>query len=142
MSSQDTARRILTSYTTWAIVGASPDQHRPAHFVPEYLQTRGYRVIPVNPNHAGESILGEHCYATLADIPEEAGVEVVDLFRRPHLVPAHVDEAIACGARAVWMQVGIVNHDAALAAERAGLEVVMDRCPKIEIPRLGIPKVA
>lgn len=134
---EDTIRRILTTYGTWAIVGASPERHKPAHFVPAFLQDRGYRIIPVNPQYAGEEILGQRCYASLTDIPPGAGVEVVDLFRRAHLVPAHVDEAIQIGAKAVWMQAGIVNDDAATAARRAGLDVVMDACPKIEIPMLG-----
>ena len=130
-------RELLTTCSTWAVVGASPDPSRPAHFVPSYMQARGFRIIPVNPSYAGDEILGERCYATLADVPEDVGVEVVDLFRRSHLVGPHIDEAIAVGARGVWMQVGIVNHEAALAAERAGLLVVMDRCPKMEIPMLG-----
>jgi len=133
----DAIRRILTSYTTWAVVGASPERHKPAHFVPAYLQQRGYRVIPVNPEFAGDEILGERCYATLLDIPATEGIEVVDLFRRSHHVAPHVDEAIKVGAKAVWMQAGIFNEDAARVARDAGLDVVMDACPKIEIPMLG-----
>jgi predicted CoA-binding protein len=133
---EDTIRRILTTYRTWAIVGASPDHARPAHFVPSFLQQRGYRIIPVNPNHAGDTILGERCYATLLDVPADEGIEVVDLFRRAPSIPPHVDEAIRIGAKAIWMQAGIVNDDAAATAEAAGLDVVMDACPKIEIPML------
>lgn len=130
-------RRILTTYRTWAVVGSSPDPRKPAHFVPAFLQQRGYRIVPVNPEHAGEEILGERCYATLLDVPESIGVEVVDLFRRAHLVPPHVDEAVKIGARAIWMQAGIVNDEAARVARDAGLDVVMDACPKTEIPMLG-----
>ena len=136
MTSQDTAHRILTSYATWAIVGCSPVEHKPAHFVPAFLQARGYRIIPVNPKFAGDEILGERCYASLADVPRADGVEVVDLFRRSHLVPPHVDEAIEIGAKAVWMQAGIVHEVAAQRARDAGLLVVMDRCPKVDIPSL------
>lgn len=132
----DTIRKILTTYRNWAVVGASPDRSRPAHFVPAYLQARGYRIIPVNPQYAGEKILDERCYPTLAEVPEVAEIEVVELFRRAHLVPPHVDEAIAIGAKAIWMQAGIVNEEAAAAARAAGLDVVMDACPKIEIPSL------
>ena len=133
---EDTIRRILTTYRTWAVVGASPDRNRPAHFVPAFLQQRGYRIIPVNPHYAGDEILGETCYATLLDVPADEGIEVVDLFRRAPFVPPHVDEAIQVGAKAVWMQAGIVNDAAARTAEAAGLDVVMDACPKIEIPML------
>ena len=134
--SEDTIRRILTTYRTWAVVGASPDRSRPAHFVPAFLQERGYRIIPVNPHYAGEEILGERCYATLLDVPTNEGIEVVELFRRAAFVPPHVEEAVKVGAKAIWMQVGIVNDDAAATAAGAGLDVVMDVCPKIEIPAL------
>ena len=136
MSTSDTIRRILTTRRTWAVVGASPDRMRPAHFVPAYLQQRGYRIIPVNPQYAGEEILGETCVARLADIPSWETIDVVDLFRRSPQVPPHVDEAIEAGAKAIWMQVGIVHEGAAQIARAAGLDVVMDRCPKIEIPSL------
>jgi uncharacterized protein len=133
---EDPIRKILTTYRTWAIVGANPDPSRPAHFVPAFLRQRGYRVIPVNPLHEGTEIFGERCYATLHDVPASEEIEVVDLFRRAHLVPEHVDEAIAVGAKAVWMQSGIVNEDAAATARAAGLDVVMNACPKVEIPSL------
>lgn len=136
LSPTETARRILTECATWAIIGASPDPGRPAHFVPEFLKQRGYRIVPVNPRYAGEEILGEACYPTLADVPEGIDIEVVDLFRRSPDVPPHVDEAIERGARAVWMQAGIVHAAAARRAEEAGLFVVMDRCPKVDIPSL------
>jgi predicted CoA-binding protein len=101
------------------------------------LKARGYRVVPVNP--AVDEVLGERCYATLTDIPPEQRVEVVDIFRRADEAGAHVDEAIEIGAQAVWMQLGVVDAAAAARARDAGLEVVMDRCPAIELPRLGIP---
>ena len=136
MPNADTARTILTEFATWAVVGASDDPARPGHYVPAFLQSRGYRIIPVNPEHAGREILGERCYATLDDVPTSEGIEVVELFRRSPFVPPHVDEAIAIGAKAVWMQVGVVHAEAARVAEDAGLLVVMDRCPKIDIPSL------
>jgi uncharacterized protein len=133
--SADDVRAILTSHRVWAVVGCSPDPGRPSHGVARFLQRRGYRVIPVNP--AADEILGQRCYARLADIPAEEGVEVVDLFRRSALAGAHVDEAIAIGARAVWMQLGVIDEDAAARARAVGLRVVMDRCPAIELPRLS-----
>jgi predicted CoA-binding protein len=123
---------ILTGLRTWAVVGCSPDPGRDSHRIAALLQRRGYRVIPVNP--AVEEVLGERCYATLADVPEP--VEVVDVFRRSDAAGAHVDEAIAIGARAVWMQLGVIDHAAAERARAAGLRVVMNRCPAIELPRL------
>ena len=126
----DTVRRILESYRTWAVVGCSPDEWRPSHRVARRLQGWGYRTIPVNPN--AEVILGERAYPDLGSIPEP--VEVVDIFRRA--AGAHVDEAIAVGARAVWMQLGVVDEAAAARARAAGLDVVMDRCPAVEYPRL------
>jgi uncharacterized protein len=134
--SDDFLRGILTSVRTIAVVGASPRPHRPSHGVMRYLQRRGYRVIPVNPFAAGDAILGEHCYPTLGDVPEP--VDMVDIFRRSELAGAAVDEAVAKGARAVWLQLGVVDRAAAARAEAHGLKVVMDRCPAIEIPRLGL----
>jgi predicted CoA-binding protein len=126
--------RILKGMRTWAVVGASPSPHRDSSRIAALLKERGYRVIPVNPNC--ESVLGERSYPTLRDVPVQ--VDVVDIFRRADQAGAHVDEAIAIGAKAVWMQLGVVDHDAAERARAAGLEVVMDRCPAIELPRLGI----
>ena len=117
---------------TWAVVGCSPDPRRDSHRIAGLLQRRGYRVIPVNP--ACDEILGERCYPALADVPEP--VEVVDIFRRSDAAGAHVDEAIAIGARAVWMQLGVMDGAAASRARAAGLLVVMNRCPAIELPRL------
>ncbi len=127
-------KEILEEASTFAVVGLSPRASRPSHRVARFLQARGYRVIPVNPTHAGETILGETVYGTLADIPEP--VDVVDIFRRSSKAGAHVDEAIAIGAKAVWMQLGVIDHEAAARAEAAGLHVAMDRCPAIEYPKL------
>ena len=125
---------ILTTRRTWAVVGCSPSPERDSHRVAGFLRSRGYRVIPVNP--AAQEILGERCYPSLADIPTEEGVEVVDVFRRSEEAGRHVDEAIAIGASAVWLQLGVVDEAAAERARAAGLEVVMDGCPAIELPRL------
>ena len=125
---------ILRSYQTWAVVGCSPDPARASNRVARFLQAHGYRVIPVHPG--AEEILGERCWPSLADIPPEEGVEVVDVFRRSDQAGTHVDEAIAIGARAVWLQLGVIDEAAAQRAREAGLDVVMDRCPAIELPRL------
>ena len=118
---------------TWAVVGCSPSPGRDSHRIAALLQQRGHRVIPVNPNC--DEVLGERAYARLEDIPER--VDVVDIFRRSDAAGAHVDEAIAIGAKAVWMQLDVIDEAAAERARAAGLEVVMDRCPAIEIPRLS-----
>lgn len=123
--------RILREYRTWAVVGCSPDPRRDSHRVAALLQRRGYQVIPVNPTC--DEVLGERCYPA---VPADRGVEVVDLFRRSSEVSAHVDEAIAVGAKAVWMQLGVIDWDAAERARAAGLRVVVDRCPAIELRRL------
>jgi predicted CoA-binding protein len=128
----DDVRTILTEYRRWAVVGCSPDPARASHRVARFLQKHGYRVIPVNP--AVSEVVGERCYPSLAEIPEP--VEVVDVFRRSSLAGAHVDEAIEAGARAVWLQLGVIDEAAAERARAAGLRVVMDRCPAIELPRL------
>ena len=129
-----TISHILRTYQTWAVVGCSPDPGRASNRVARFLQAHGYRVIPVRPGV--DEILGERCWPSLEDIPPEEGVEVVDIFRRSELAGRHVDEAIAVGANAVWLQLGVVDEDAAARARDAGLEVVMDRCPAIELPRL------
>jgi len=130
-------REILIGARTIAIVGASPRSERPSHRVMAYLQRHGYRAIPVNPNATGEKILGERCYASLADIPEP--IDMVDVFRRSELAGAAIDGAIAAGAEVVWTQLGVRDDAAAARAEAAGLKVVMNRCPAIEIPRLHLP---
>ena len=129
-------RDILTGVRTIAVVGASPRPGRPSHRVMAYLQRRGYRAIPVNPNAAGGTIHGETCYATLAEIPDP--IDMVDIFRKAETAGEVVDEAIAIGAKVVWMQLGVRDDDAAIRAEARGIKVVMNRCPAIEIPRLGL----
>jgi uncharacterized protein len=116
---------------TWAVVGCSPDPSRPSYGVARVLLERGYDVIPVNPN-AGE-VLGRTCHPTLADVPRR--VDVVDVFRRSDAAGAHVDEAIAMGARAVWLQLGVIDEAAVERARAAGLLAVMNRCPAIELRR-------
>src|ERR1700759_4702964 len=128
-------RRILESVRTIAMVGASSNWNRPSYFVMKYLQGKGYRVIPVNPGIAGQQLLGKEAYGSLPDSPEP--VDMVDVFRPARDAPAIVEDAIAIGAKVVWMQLGIRNDAAAAAAEKAGIEVVMNRCPKIEFGRLG-----
>jgi predicted CoA-binding protein len=129
-------RRVLTTTRTWAVVGCSPDPRRDSHRIARLLLDRGYEVIPVNPA-AGPEVLGRRCYPSLADVPAGAGIEVVDVFRRSDRAGVHVDEAIALGAKAVWLQLGVVDEAAAERARAAGLDVVMDRCPAIELPRLA-----
>ena len=132
-------RELLTDARTIALVGASDRPDRPSNYVMKFLQDHGYRVIPVNPQITGEHIHGEYVWRELAQIGEP--IDIVDIFRRPMAAGEAVDEAIAIGAKAVWMQIGVINREAAEGAEAAGLKVVMDRCPKIEIPRLGIAKI-
>ena len=131
----DDVRALLTQTRTWAVVGCSPDPRRDSHRIAALLQREGFRVIPVNPNVDGE-LLGERCYASVTGIPASEGVEVVDVFRRSDQAGAHVDEAIAIGATGVWLQLGVIDPAAAERARAAGLRVVMDRCPAIELPRL------
>jgi predicted CoA-binding protein len=129
-------RDILTTVRTIAVVGASPRRERPSHRVMAYLQRRGYRTIPVNPNAAGSALHGETCYTSLSEIPEP--IDLVDVFRRTEAAGGVVDEAIAIGAKVVWMQLGVRDDAAAARAEARGIKVVMNRCPAIEIPRLGL----
>jgi len=133
--SDDFVLDILKHNRIVAMVGASPNWNRPSYFAMKYLQGKGYRVIPVNPMALGQEILGEKVYARLADIPLK--VEIVDIFRRSELVPPIVDEAIAIGAKVIWMQLGVRHEAAAAKAEAAGLKVVMNRCMKIEFGRLS-----
>jgi hypothetical protein len=131
----DTIRHVLTAYKTWAVVGCSPDPWRDSHDIARLLLARGYDVVPINPT--ADEILGRRCHPTLEDA-RDAGhdIEVVDIFRRSDQAGVHVDEAIEIGARAVWMQLGVIDPGAAARAHDAGLAVVMDRCPKLELPRL------
>ena len=138
LNSEDTIRALLTSPGTWAVVGCSPSPMRDSHRIAALLQRRGNRILPVNPAAGGGEILGEPCHPSLTTLPPDAGVDVVDIFRRADAAGAHVDEAIEIGARAVWMQLGVIDQAAAERALAAGLDVVMDRCPAIEVGRLGL----
>lgn len=135
----DEIKALLEETRTIAMIGASDRPDRPSYGVMAYLQSRGYRVIPVNPQITGEHIHGEFVFRELSQIGEP--IDMVDIFRRSGAAGKAVDEAIAAGAKSVWLQIGVINHEAAARAEAAGLKVVMDRCPKIEIPRLGVAKV-
>ncbi len=127
--------RLLQFAKTIAMVGLSPDPMRPSHFAAIYMQSEGYDIIPVNPRLAGQKILGETVYASLLDIPKDRQVDIVDVFRKPADVPEVLDEAIQIGAPIFWMQLGIVNEEAAARARAAGMDVVMNRCVKIEHAR-------
>jgi predicted CoA-binding protein len=130
---------LLRNARTIAVVGASDRPDRPSYTVMKFLQDWGYRVLPVNPQITGEHVLGEFVWRELAQLG--IPIDIVDIFRRPEMAAEAVEQAIFVGAKAVWMQIGVINEEAAALAEAAGLKVVMDRCPKIEIPRLGLPKV-
>ena len=125
---------ILGQVRTIAIVGASPSWNRPSYFAMKYLQDKGYRTVPVNPRAAGETILGELCYAELRDVPQP--VDMVQVFRKSEEAGPIAEDAIAIGAKVLWLQLGVYNGAAAERAEAAGLQVVMNRCPKIEYMRL------
>lgn len=135
-------KALLESVRTFAVIGASPKAERPSYGVMEGLIAHGYRVVPINPGHGGGQILGQRVYVSLEDVP--APVDVVDIFRAPDValdaVRLAIDEKDRLGVRAVWMQIGVVNEEAARLAQEAGLMVVMDRCPKIEIARLGVSR--
>src|SRR5450759_4969005 len=132
-------RAVLERVRTIAMVGASSNWNRPSYFVMKYLQGKGYRVIPVNPGNAGQQLLGETVYAALRDIPLDlvGPIDMVDVFRPAAEAPGIVEDAIAIGAPVVWMQLGIRHDEAAARGEAAGLEIIMNRCPKIEFGRLG-----
>jgi predicted CoA-binding protein len=132
MNDIQTLRRILRENHTIAVVGLSADWFRPSYFAAKYMQQHGYRIVPVNPRY--QEILGERCYPSLRDIPGK--VDIVDCFRNSQDIPAIAEDAIAIGANVLWMQIGIINEAAAQRAGAAGLEVVMDRCVKIEHARL------
>lgn len=129
---------ILTTTHTIALVGASDNPERPSNRVMAWLLEQGYHVIPVSPKVAGKTLLGQQGYATLAEIPEK--VDMVEVFRNSDAVWRIAKEAIAIGAKTLWMQLGVINEQAAALARDAGLNVVMDKCPAIEIPRLGLTK--
>ena len=131
---------LLAETRTIAMVGASDRPDRPSYGVMRFLQQRGYRVLPVNPQITGEHVHGEYVWRELAQIGEP--IDMVDIFRRPAAAGDAVDEAIAAGAKSVWMQLGVINPEAAARAEAAGLKVVVDKCPVIEFRRLGLPDVA
>jgi hypothetical protein len=135
-NSPEQIREILESVRTIALVGASEKTNRPSHEVMENLQHHGYRVIPVNPRLAGQQVLGETVYPDLASLPEP--VDMADLFLAPERTDAVINQAIELGIPVVWLQIGVINEAGADRAEKAGLKVVMDRCPKQEIPKLGI----
>ena len=129
---------LLANARTIAMVGASDNPDRPSYRVMPFLQDRGYRVFPVNPKITGEHVHGEYVWRELAQIGEP--IDIVDIFRKSEFAGENVDQAIAVGAKAVWMQLGVIDANAAKRAEAAGLKVVMDRCLKIEIARLGIER--
>ena len=136
MALDPVAERVLRTYKRWAVVGLSPDRARDSHGVAHVLQRRGYEIVGVNPGAAGTEILGAPVYATLDEAAAAHAIEVVDIFRRSDQAGAHVDEAIAIGAKAVWLQLGVYDAEACERASAAGLEVVMDRCPKIDLSYL------
>ncbi len=132
-------KALLEGARTIALIGASDRPNRPSYGVMAQLQAHGYRVIPVNPQITGEHIHGEFVFRDLSQLGDQ--IDIVDIFRNSAAAGEAVDQAIAAGARAVWMQLGVINHDAAARAEAAGLQVVMDRCPAIDIPRLGVAPI-
>jgi predicted CoA-binding protein len=132
-------KALLEETRTIALIGASDRPGRPSNSVMAMLQRHGYRVLPVNPQITGEHVHGEYVWRDLSQIGEP--IDMIDIFRRPEAAGDAVDQAIAAGAKSVWMQLGVINEDAAARAEAAGLKVVMDRCPAIEIPRLGVAPI-
>ena len=140
LTSDEDITELLTNARTIAMVGASDNPSRASFGVMKFLQDHGYRVMPVNPNITGEHVHGEFVWRELGQIGEP--IDIVDIFRNPDQAGEVVDQAIAAGAKAVWMQLGVIDEAAAVRAEAAGLKVVMDHCPKIEIARLRLPPVA
>ena len=139
LTADEDIAELLRNARTIALVGASDRPDRPSNRVMKFLRGQGYRVIPVNPQITGEHVHGEYVWRDLKQIGEP--IDIVDIFRRPQAAGEAVEDAIAVGAKAVWMQLGVINEEAARRAEEAGLKVVMDRCPAIEIPRLGLGPV-
>ena len=139
LTSDEDIAELLTTARTIAMIGASDRPSRPSYGVMKFLQDHGYRVIPVNPQITGEHVHGEYVWRELGQIGEP--IDIVDIFRRPQAAGEAVDQAIEAGAKAVWLQLGVINEIAAAKAEAAGLKVVMNRCPKIEILRLGLDPV-
>lgn len=134
MSTVSELRRILGACRTIAVVGLSPQWHRPSFFAAKYMQSHGYRIVPVNP--AATQILGEPCYPSVTAAAQHHAIDMVDCFRKSADIPPIADEAVAIGAQCLWMQLGIIHEAAAQKARDAGLDVVMDRCVKIEHARL------
>ena len=131
-------RKVLTTSRNIALVGASAKSVRPSNYVMKFLLDNGYNVIPVNPGLEGKELHGKIVYGSLSSIPKDTPIDMVDIFRNSEAVPPIVDEAISIGAKSIWMQSGVINEAAAKVAKKAGLEVVMDTCPKIEMPNLNI----
>jgi len=140
LTSDEDIAKLLSEARTIALVGASDRPDRPSYGVMKFLQDHGYRVIPVNPQITGEHVHGEFVWRELSQIG--LPIDIVDIFRRPQAAGDAVDQAIFVGAKAVWLQIGVINEEAAARAEAAGLKVVMDRCSAIEIRRLGLPRIA
>ena len=139
LTADDDIRTLLTETRTVAMIGASDRPDRPSYGVMKAMQDHGYRVLPVNPTIAGEHVHGEYVWDRLDQLGMP--IDMVDIFRRSDRAGEAVDEAIAAGAKSVWMQIGVIDQAAAARAEAAGLKVVMDRCPKIDIARLRVPRV-
>lgn len=132
----ETIRGLLATPGTWAVVGCSPRPDRDSHRIAALLRSRGHRIVPVHPGE--DEILGERAYPTLEAAAADHTIDVVDVFRRSDQAGVHVDEAVAIGARAAWLQLGVIDEAAAARGRAAGIDVVMDRCPAIEYPRLGL----
>ncbi len=135
LTQDDDIRALFDSTQRIALVGASKKPERASNEVMGFLLAMGFQVVPVNPGFAGEELMGQMTYASLSDIP--GPIDMVDVFREKSALPAITDEAISIGAKALWFQLDLIDHDCAARAEAAGLKMVMDRCPAIEIPRLG-----
>jgi len=135
-NSPDTIRKVLTTSKNIALVGASAKSARPSNYVMKFLLDNGYNVVPINPGLAGQELHGQTVYGSLSSIPKDVPIDMVDIFRNSEAVPPIVDEAISIGAKFIWMQSGVINEAAAKTAKNAGLEVVMNACPKIELPQL------